>query len=168
MSRKLKLGIAQKATLENLDLTLKALEATVQEAARAGIDLILLPEAYLGGYPRTCSFGSSVGACSVEGREQYLQYLRSAVDLGDTPSGAGDGWIERSLPVSENARYRGDGTRETLERIARETGVFLVTGVIERCDGTLYCAVVYVCPTDGVLGKRRMIMPVTRFYNHSI
>lgn len=56
---------------------------------------------------------------------------------------------------------RGDGTREELERIARDTGVFLVTGLVERSGGTLYCAVVYVCPKLGVLGKRRKVMPVS-------
>jgi nitrilase len=46
-----------------------------------------------------------------------------------------------------------------LERIARETGVFVVTGLVERCAGTLYCGVVFVCPKVGVLGKRRKLMP---------
>jgi len=47
-----------------------------------------------------------------------------------------------------------------LERISRETGVFIVVGVVERCAGTLYCAVVYVCPRLGMVGKRRKVMPV--------
>jgi nitrilase len=54
---------------------------------------------------------------------------------------------------------RGDGTREELERIARETGGFVVTGVVERCGGMLYCGVLYVCPRLGVVGKRRKVMP---------
>lgn len=55
---------------------------------------------------------------------------------------------------------RGDGTREELEKIARDTGVFLVVGVVERAGGSLYCAVVYVCPREGCVGKRRKVMPV--------
>lgn len=35
----------------------------------------------------------------------------------------------------------------------------MVTGVVERAGGSLYCAVVYVCPREGVLGKRRKVMP---------
>jgi nitrilase len=37
--------------------------------------------------------------------------------------------------------------------------VFIVTGLVERAGGTLYCGVVYVCPRLGVLGKRRKVMP---------
>jgi nitrilase len=48
-----------------------------------------------------------------------------------------------------------------LERVASETGVFIVTGLVERAGGSLYCAVVYVDPTRGVLGKRRKVMPVS-------
>ena len=58
---------------------------------------------------------------------------------------------------------RGDGTREFLEKVARETGVFLVVGVVERAGGSLYCSVVYVEPARGVLGKRRKVMPVYIF-----
>lgn len=81
------------------------------------------------------------------------------MDLGDTPEGAGKRWVERELEVPKGGGVRGDGTREELERIARETGVFIVTGLVERCGGTLYCAVLYVCPREGVLGKRRKVMP---------
>ena len=81
------------------------------------------------------------------------------MDLGDTPAGAGDDWIEKKLPVAKGSEWRGDGTREALEQIARKTGVFVVTGVVERAGGSLYCAVLYVCPRKGVLGKRRKVMP---------
>lgn len=162
MPRKLKLGVAQTRTLETLALTLDALERTTHEAARLGIDLILFPEAYLGGYPRSCSFGSTVGARSANGKDQFLQHFRSAVDLGDTVAGAGNDWVERTLPVAKGARYRGDGIREALERIAKETGVFVITGLVEKCGGSLYCAAVYVCPKAGILGKRRKVAPVSK------
>ena len=159
MPQLLKLASAQARTLETTQETLHALEATTKRAATQGVDIILFPEAYLGGYPRTCDFGAAVGARTPEGREQFLAYFHDAVDLGDTPAGAGQDWVEKKLELPLGKKFRGDGIREELERIARETGVFVVTGLVERCAGTLYCGAVFVCPKLGVRAKRRKVMP---------
>jgi len=155
----LRLAVAQAHTLKTTEQTLSALGQITRAAADQGVDLILFPEAYIGGYPRTATFGSAIGARQAEGKEQFLQYFNAAVDLGDIPEGGGERWIRRELEMPREGP-RGDGTRERLEEIAKETGVFIVAGLIERCAGTLYCGVVYVCPRYGIIGKRRKVMPV--------
>ena len=175
----IRLGTASPSTKATTRETLEHLEQLTRRAAAKKVDLLLLPEAYLGGYPRGTAFGCVIGGRAPGGREEYLRYFQGAVDLGDTVgdgAGAGRAWIRRELstdavgPAAEDhaqngetqtTNKRGDGTREELERIARETGVFLVTGCIEKAGGSLYCSVVYVCPTRGIIGKRRKVMPVS-------
>lgn len=156
----IRLGTASPATQATTAATLAQLAQIARRAASNRVDILLLPEAYIGGYPRGTNFGCVIGNRSAEGREEYLQYWHDAVDLGDVvgegAAGAGMAWIRRELGSGD----AGDGTREELERIARETNVFIVVGCIEKAGGSLYCSVVYVCPRMGIIGKRRKVMPV--------
>ncbi|KAK0639112.1 carbon-nitrogen hydrolase [Cercophora newfieldiana] len=168
---RIRLGTASPATQATTTETIAHLEQIARRAACKKIDILLLPEGFIGGYPRGTAFGSVLGSRSKEGRDEYLRYFQSAVDLGDTVgdggAGAGAAWIKRELPDTnppsstpeKSTPRRGDGTREELERIARETGVFIVTGLIEKAGGSMYCAAVYVDPRLGILGKRRKVMP---------
>ncbi|KAL2264229.1 hypothetical protein VTK26DRAFT_61 [Humicola hyalothermophila] len=170
-SSTIRLATASPATRATTKETLADLERFADRAAAEKADILLLPEAYIGGYPRGTHFGCVIGSRSQEGREEYLRYFQQAVDLGDTVgdgAGAGDAWVKRELPSdvlsgvdgeTKITNKRGDGTREELERIARKTGLFIVTGLIEKTGGSLYCSVVYVCPKLGVIGKRRKVMP---------
>ncbi|KAK2606878.1 hypothetical protein N8I77_005601 [Diaporthe amygdali] len=167
---KVRLATSSPSTQATTAATLSQLRQIAQRASRDhNADILQLPEAYLGGYPRGSAFGCVVGGRSAEGRDEFVRYFEQAVDLGDVVgegAGAGDDWVNRRLDAvtvgggGEGGQpLRGDGTREELERIAAETGVFLVVGCIEKAGGSLYCAAVYVCPKKGVIGKRRKIMP---------
>lgn len=175
----IRLGTASPSTQGSTAATLSLLSSIAARAAQQSIDILLLPEAFFGGYPRGTSFGCVIGERKESGRDEYADYFDAAVDLGDIVgegnAGAGDRWVRRELPATalesaasqessgKTQAKRGDGTREELERIARETGVFIVTGLIERAGGSLYCSAVYVCPQQGIIGKRRKVMPVSVF-----
>lgn len=178
----IRLATASPATARTTALTLSHIATLAARAQAASTDLLLLPEAYIGGYPRGTGFGCVIGGRSAAGRDEYLAYFEAAVDLGDIVgdgcAGGGEKWVRRELPDDDGlvvleeegegkggARKRGDGTREALEEIAARTGVFVVVGCVEKAGGSLYCAVVYVCPRRGMIGKRRKVMPV-RFPIH--
>ncbi|MGW7679753.1 carbon-nitrogen hydrolase family protein [Kribbella sp. NPDC054772] len=114
--------------------TLAKAEQYVREADAAGARLIVLPEAFLGGYPKGEDFGIVVGSRSPEGRELYRRYRQAAVEL--------------------------DGPEVTrLAELASELAVHLVVGVIERDGGTLYCTAVFISPDAGLVAHHRKLMP---------
>ncbi|KAJ6575018.1 carbon-nitrogen hydrolase [Mycena capillaripes] len=119
----------------SLDDTLKKLEQLTRLAReRDQSQLAVFPEAFIGGYPKFSTFGAVVGERSPEGREEYLRYHTAAIEI---PS----------------------PTTTRIEAIAKDTGVFLVVGVIEKDGGTLYCTALFVDPVVGLLGKHRKLLP---------
>ena len=67
--------------LFDLEATLDKTEKLVKEAAQKGAKLILFPEAFVSAYPRGLSFGTVVGSRSEEGRETWLRYWNSAIEV---------------------------------------------------------------------------------------
>jgi len=104
----------------------------VSDARGLGADLVVFPEAFIGGYPKGHSFGAVVGERTEEGRDWYRRYFDSAI----------------TIPGPE------------LDRIADASrGSHVVVGVIEREHGTLYCSVVFLGPEGNLLGIHRKLMP---------
>lgn len=169
MASTIRLGTASPSCRSTSKETIADIASIASRAAESKIDILLLPEAYIGGYPRGTAFGCVIGSRSEEGREEYAKYFDNAIDLGDTVGSGGGGaglkWVRRELSgaagTGDGEQVRGDGSREELERIARDSGVFIVVGCIEKAGGSLYCSCVYICPKEGMTGKRRKVMPVS-------
>lgn len=100
----------------------------------AGAQLVVMPEALLGGYPKGEGFGTQLGYRLPEGRDAFARYFANAVEV----------------PGAET---------EALAGLAARTGANLVLGVIERAGSTLYCTALYFDPQHGLVGKHRKLMP---------
>jgi nitrilase len=112
--------------------TITKLADLTSDARNDGADLVVFPEAFVGGYPKGHSFGAVVGERTEEGRDWYRRYFDGAL----------------TIPGPE------------LEQIADAShGLHLVVGVIEREHGTLYCSVVFLGPEGDLLGLHRKLMP---------
>ena len=56
-------------------------ERLLAEAAGYGSQLVVFPEAFIGGYPRGSSFGAVIGSRTAKGREDFRKYHASAIDV---------------------------------------------------------------------------------------
>ena len=135
MTQHLKVAVAQLACLPNdaLASARKAADAG-RQASQQGARLVVVPEAFLGGYPQGASFGAPMGMRKPEGRDAFARYHRAAIDLNGP---------EVALMAEACA----------------ETRCFVVIGCIEREAGTLYCTVLYFDGVKGLVGKHRKLMP---------
>ncbi|MBW1972243.1 MAG: carbon-nitrogen hydrolase family protein [Deltaproteobacteria bacterium] len=104
------------------------------EAAKKGAKLVVFPEAFVSAYPKGLDFGARVGMRSSEGRDEFLRYWNSAIDV--------PGPFTNSLAAT-----------------AHKNKVYLIIGVIERDVGTLYCTILFFSPQGTLMGKHRKIMP---------
>lgn len=130
-----KVAVAQVGSvLFDTAATLARMETLCTQAAAAGAQLIVFPEALLGGYPKGLDFGAVVGSRSDAGRAMFQRYFEAAVAL-DGPE------LQR------------------LAELARELQLHIVCGVIERAGHTLYCNSVLLTPEDGLVLRHRKLMP---------
>jgi nitrilase len=120
------------------DATVEKACRLIDEAASAGAELILFPEAFIPCYPRGLSFGMVVGSRSAEGRWLWQRYWENSVEIP------------------------GPAT-QALGEAARRAGAYVAIGVIERDrdfgGGTLYCTLLLVGPDGEILGKHRKLKP---------
>ena len=113
---------------------IKRIDEMARDAAEQQVELLVFPEALLGGYPRGATFGAVIGERSPAGREEFLAYSQQAVTFPGP---------ELHEVASCAARY----------------GLHLVVGFIEKAGGSLYCATVTLDDAGTVIGSRRKVMP---------
>jgi nitrilase len=132
---KLTAAVAQTASvLLDTPATMDRALTLVAEAAKQGAQLLVFPEAFIGGYPKGADFHIYLGGRTPQGRAEFKQYFDAAVTV-DGPEIA------------------------KLAKAAAQNKMYVVTGIIERDGGTLYCTAVYLGPDGRVLGKHRKLMP---------
>jgi nitrilase len=135
MRDKLTAAVAQAATvLLDTPATIDRALALMAEGAARGAQVLVFPEAFIGGYPKGADFHIYLGARTLQGRTEFKRYFDAAVTT-DGPEIA------------------------KLAKAAAQHKMYAVVGIIERDGGTLYCTAVYLGPEGRVLGKHRKLMP---------
>lgn len=120
----------------NKEKTMDKVENLTKQYAKEGCELIVFPESFIPGYPRGFSFGAIIGSRTDEGRKLYSEYYNNSVSV------------------------RGKDIKR-LEKLSKSQNVYLVIGVTEKDEqsGSLYCSMLYISPSDGLLGVHRKIKP---------
>ncbi len=134
---KIKVAIVQDAPVFfDKDATLTKVESITKQYAKQGCNLIVFPESFVPGYPRGFSFGATIGSRTDKGRQNYVDYYNNSFDL-----------------ESEDLAR--------LESLSKEQNIYIVIGVTEKqqTNGSLYCSMLYLSPTKGLLGVHRKIKP---------
>jgi nitrilase len=116
--------------------TLDKMEVIIKNNAQEGCDLIVFPESFIPGYPRGFSFGAVVGSRTEAGRKLFTEYYKNSISLIGPD-------MERLIDMSKS------------------NNVYLCVGITEKQEenGSLYCSMVYISPTSGLLGAHRKIKP---------
>ena len=114
--------------------TLERMRAHCETVRATGARLVVFPEAYVGGYPKGLDFGARLGSRTPKGRDDFLRYFRSAIDVPGVETGA-------------------------MGEFAASMNSHMVVGVIERGGSTLYCTALFFGPDGALLAKHRKLLP---------
>lgn len=134
---KVNVGVVQDSPVFfDKEKTLEKVEQLTQQYATQGCDLLVFPESFVPGYPRGFSFGATIGSRTEEGRKLYTTYYNNSIDL-----------------ESDDLKR--------LEKLSKTQNIYLVIGITERQEphGSLFCSMLYISPTHGLLGVHRKIKP---------
>ena len=114
--------------------TLSQILSYEQEIQQSNCDLLVMPEALLGGYPKGADFGTRVGYKSPDGREEFLRYWQESVEI--------------------------DGPEVTaIAELAKLCGTSVVISIIERSNATLFRTALFISENGEVVAKHRKLMP---------
>lgn len=114
--------------------TMQRMREMVARAGAEGVEFLVFPEAFVGGYPKGLDFGARVGSRTPEGRDDFVRYFDSAI----------------AVPGPET---------DEIGELAAEHRMTIVVGVMERDGGTLYCTALYFSHEGELVGKHRKLMP---------
>ncbi|CAL2037823.1 unnamed protein product [Caenorhabditis brenneri] len=129
-----KIALVQAGTvLYDKAATLEKVKKYVEEASENGAELVLFPEAFIGGYPKWNSFGITMGTRTPKGRKEFKRYFENSIEENGEES-------------------------KLLETLAAQKNIHIVIGVVEREASTLYCSVFFYS-SEGYLGKHRKLLP---------
>jgi nitrilase len=133
MNKKIIAALQLGSSKEGTAATLTRILSFTQAIQDSRCDLLVLPEAVLGGYPKGADFGTRVGYRTEQGRAEYLAYFQQAIDI--------------------------DGPEvQALTELALACNTSIVIGIIERGGSTLYCTGLLISQA-GVINKHRKLMP---------
>ena len=110
----------------------------LEEAARQGVELVAFPETFLSGYPFWLDLTGGARFDDPLQKQSYAAYLQAAVAI------------------------EGPEVRQVAQA-AQDLGLFVYLGTTERATGsargTVFCTLVAIDPSTGVVGAHRKLMP---------
>ncbi len=136
MSEKsVKVALVQKPPVFlNLPKTLAKVKTIAEECAKASAKIIVFPETWLAGYPIWLDEAPKAALWDFAPAKRLYQYL------------------------SENSLQIPGEDFTDLQKISKQTGIYLIIGVHERSGGTLYNTTIYFAP-DGDYKIHRKLTP---------